>query len=73
MPGESSGRLREPEVTLGFGLKPSLEFSMWVFGWVEQRLDAGESTARSCSASFDGLVSAVEIIPCETLDVWAEN
>ena len=73
MPGESSGCFREPEITLGFGFEPSLEFGMWVFGRAEQRLDAGERTARSCSASFDGFVCAVEIIPCKRLYVGPEN
>jgi hypothetical protein len=70
---ESSGRLREPEITLCFSLEPSLEFEMRVLGRVKELQDARESAAGGCGASLDGLVGAVEVVPGERLDVGAQN
>src|SRR5208282_1217223 len=73
MPGESSGCLREPQITLGFGFEPSLKFGVGVLGRVEQLLDARQRTTGCFGAGLNGLVGAVEIVPCEKLDVGAEN
>lgn len=73
MPGESSGCLREPEITLGFGLEPGLKFGMRVFGRIEQRLDPGKRAVRGCRTGLDGLVCTVKVIPRERLDVGAQN
>jgi hypothetical protein len=58
---------------LGFGFEPGLEFGMGVLRRIEQLLDSGERAASRCGTGLNGFVGAVEIIPCERLDVGAEN
>jgi hypothetical protein len=40
---------------------------------IEQLLDSGESAASRRGTGLNGFVGAVEIIPCERLDVGAQN
>jgi hypothetical protein len=46
---------------------------MGVLRRIEQLLDSGERAASRCGAGLNGFVGAVEIIPCEKLDVGAQN
>ena len=72
---ESSGGLREPQITLRFSFEASLVFDVRILplSRVNKFLDAGESATGGCGAGLDGLVGAVEVIPRERLDVGAQD
>jgi hypothetical protein len=71
--GESSGCLREPQITLCFGFEPGLEFEMSVLWRVQELLDPREGAASRSGPGLNGLVGTVEIIPGQRLDVRAEH
>jgi hypothetical protein len=61
--------LRKPEIAFVFRLQPGLENLSGVFLLSQEFFNTGDSAVRSCSASGDGLVGAIKIVPGQGLHI----